>query len=169
MSPLPKGNWGQYSGSLIVGCTISSNAIIDQRVDNRLAKASKVLGWLFKRVWNNEHLKISTNINAFRVVVLTMLLYGSESWLPYCYHLKAPWTFTPTLPPNHLRNFLEQLHHQHRGPWASKGQQHGSHFYWDMTALAEWKPIAYPRVLHTTSWPLATTREELQWSVTRTS
>ena len=55
-----------------LGCTISSDARIDKEVDNRLAKASEVLGRPYKRVWNNK-------ISVYRAVVLTVLLYGSNS------------------------------------------------------------------------------------------
>ena len=64
-----------------LGCTISSDARIDKEVDNRLAKASSAFGRLHSRVWNNKHLKKATKISVYRAVVLTTLLYGSESWV----------------------------------------------------------------------------------------
>ena len=45
-------------------------------------------GRLYKRVWNNKHLRIKTKISVYRAVVLTTLLYGSESWVTYRNHLK---------------------------------------------------------------------------------
>jgi len=70
-----------------LGCTITSDAKIDKEVDNRLAKASCAFGRLYKRVWNNKHLKKNTKISVCRAVVLTTLLYGSESWVTYRLHL----------------------------------------------------------------------------------
>ena len=43
-----------------LGCTILSDARIDKEIDNRLAKANNAFCRLYKRVWNNEHLKKST-------------------------------------------------------------------------------------------------------------
>ena len=71
-----------------LGCTISSDAKIDKEIDNRLAKANTSFGRLHKRVWNNKHLKKSTKIRVYRAVVLTTLLYGSESWVIYRHHLQ---------------------------------------------------------------------------------
>ena len=71
-----------------LGCTISSDARIDKEVDNRLAKASSAFGRLHSRVWNNKHLKKATKISVYRAVVLTTLLYGSESWVTYRHHLR---------------------------------------------------------------------------------
>lgn len=71
-----------------LGCTITSDAKIDKEVDNRLAKANSAFGRLYKRVWNNRQLKKSTKISVYRAVVLTTLLYGSESWVTYRHHLQ---------------------------------------------------------------------------------
>jgi len=71
-----------------LGCTIASDVKIDKQVDNRLAKASCAFGRLYKRVWNNKHLQKNTKISVCRAVVLTTLLYGSESWVTYRHHLR---------------------------------------------------------------------------------
>ena len=72
-----------------LGCTISSNARIDAEIDNRLAKANRAFGRLYKRVWENKHLKSSTKVSVYRAVVLTTLLYGAETWVTYRNHLKV--------------------------------------------------------------------------------
>ncbi|KAJ7415836.1 hypothetical protein WISP_75833 [Willisornis vidua] len=61
---------------------------IDKEIDNRLAKAYRAFGKLHKTVWCNKHLKKSTKISAYRAIVLSTLLYGSESWVIYCHHLQ---------------------------------------------------------------------------------
>ena len=71
-----------------LGCTITSDAKIDKEVDNRLAKANSAFGRLYKRVWNNNHLKKGTKISVYRAVVLTTLLYCSESWVTYRHHIR---------------------------------------------------------------------------------
>ena len=62
-----------------LGCTITSDAKIDKEVDNRLAKANSAFGRLYKRVWNNKHLKKGTKISVYKAAILTILLHGSES------------------------------------------------------------------------------------------
>ena len=70
-----------------LGCTITSDAKIDREIDNRLAKAYSAFGRLYKRVWNNSHLKKGTKVGVYRAVVISTLLYGSESWVTYHHHL----------------------------------------------------------------------------------
>lgn len=70
-----------------LGCVISSDAKIDKEVDNRLAKANSAFGRLYKRVWNNSNLKRDTKVSVYKAVVLTTLLYGTESWVTYRCHL----------------------------------------------------------------------------------
>jgi len=43
-----------------LGCTISSDARIDKEIDNRLAKANRAFGRLYKRVWESTRLKRTT-------------------------------------------------------------------------------------------------------------
>ena len=71
-----------------LGCTITSDAKINRDIDIRLAKANSAFGRLYNRVWKNKHLKKSTKISVYRAVVLTTLLYGSESWVTYRHHLR---------------------------------------------------------------------------------
>ncbi|XP_050187470.1 uncharacterized protein LOC126648484 [Myiozetetes cayanensis] len=68
-----------------LGSIISSDGKIDAEIDNRLAKAYRAFGKLHKRVWRK---KKSTKISVYRAVVLSALLYGSESWVIYPHHLR---------------------------------------------------------------------------------
>ncbi|XP_069789966.1 uncharacterized protein [Narcine bancroftii] len=71
-----------------LGCTISSDARIDNEIDNRLAKANNAFGRLHKRVWKNNQLKKHTKISVYRAVVIPTLLFGTESWVLYWHHLQ---------------------------------------------------------------------------------
>ncbi|KAI8484505.1 hypothetical protein Bbelb_377760 [Branchiostoma belcheri] len=71
-----------------LGSTITSDAKIDKEVDNRLAKANRAFGRLHSRVWKSKHLKKDTKVSVYKAVVLTTLLYGSESWVTYRHHLR---------------------------------------------------------------------------------
>ena len=72
-----------------LGCTILSDVKIDKEIDNRLAKSNCSFGRLYKRVWNNKSLKYKSKIRVYRAVVLTTLLYSSETWVTsYRSHLR---------------------------------------------------------------------------------
>ena len=65
-----------------------SNARIDQEFDNRLCKENIAFGRLYKRVWKKKELRNATKISVYKAIVLTTLLYGSESWVTYLRHLR---------------------------------------------------------------------------------
>ncbi|XP_069778346.1 uncharacterized protein [Narcine bancroftii] len=69
-------------------CNISSDARIDNKIDNRLAKANSAFGRLHKRVWKNNQLKNLTKISVYRAVVIPTLLFDSKSWVLYRHHLR---------------------------------------------------------------------------------
>ena len=71
-----------------LGSNILSDTKIDKEIDNRLAKGSSSFGRLNKRVWDNRSLKNQTKIRVYRAVVLSTLLYGSESWVTYRSHIR---------------------------------------------------------------------------------
>ncbi|XP_076065288.1 uncharacterized protein LOC143039298 [Oratosquilla oratoria] len=71
-----------------LGSTISSDARIEKKIDNRLSKANSSFERLYKRVWNNKNLRSKTKIHVYRAVVLTTLLYGSETWVTFCSHIR---------------------------------------------------------------------------------
>ncbi|XP_051627166.1 uncharacterized protein LOC127462545 [Manacus candei] len=71
-----------------LGSLISSDGKIDGEIDNRLTKAYNTFRKLHKRVWRNKHLKKSTKISVYRAIVLSTLLYRSESWVIYHHHLR---------------------------------------------------------------------------------
>ena len=66
-----------------LGSVISNEATVAKDVDNRLAKASSSFGRLQKRVRQNHSLRLSTKLQVYRAVVVTTLLYESESWVLY--------------------------------------------------------------------------------------
>ena len=80
-----------------LGSVISNDASISKDIDNRLSKASSAFGRLRKRVWDNHSLRLTTKIQVYRAVVLSTLLYGSESWVLYrkqlrlleCFHQRC--------------------------------------------------------------------------------
>ena len=71
-----------------LGYTITPDAKIDRKVHKRMAKANSSFCGLYKRVWNNKHLKKGTKISVYTAVVLTTLLSDYESGETYHHHLR---------------------------------------------------------------------------------
>lgn len=66
-----------------LGSTITSNLSLDREIDKRIAKNAGVLAKLSKRVWDNNQLTLNTKLKVYRACVLSIQLYGSESWMTY--------------------------------------------------------------------------------------
>jgi len=62
-----------------LGSIISCNASIGDEVNARLAKASAAFGRLTKCLWNEHGVRLSTKVAVDRAVMLTTLLFGSET------------------------------------------------------------------------------------------
>jgi hypothetical protein len=71
-----------------LGSTLSRAANIDAEINNRIAKASAAFGRLRENVWERRGLSIQTKLKVYRAVILTTLLYGSETWTTYSRHAK---------------------------------------------------------------------------------
>ena len=66
-----------------LGSIISSNPSLDSEINKRIAKAASVMARQSKRVWSNNQLTSNTKLQVYQACVLSMLLYGSESWTTY--------------------------------------------------------------------------------------
>ncbi len=64
-----------------LGSITSNNVSITKDMDNRLAKACSPFGRPQKPVWQNHSLRLTTKIQVYKTVVLSTLLYWSESWV----------------------------------------------------------------------------------------
>ena len=71
-----------------LGSTLSRAVNIDEEVTARIAKATSAFGRLKGNVWERRGIKTSTTLKVYRAVVLTTLLYGSESWTVYSRHAR---------------------------------------------------------------------------------
>lgn len=70
-------------------CTITSDAKIERQIDNRSEKEKSTFGRLDKCMWKNKQLKKGdTKVSVYGAIVLTTLVNGSESQVPYCQHLQ---------------------------------------------------------------------------------
>ena len=71
-----------------LGSSVTPNAKIDAEVDRRLASASKAFGALRHAIFKDRGLSITTKRHIYQACVLSVLLYGSECWVPLRRHLK---------------------------------------------------------------------------------
>ena len=71
----------QYLGSIL-----SRSANIDAEIASRISKASSTFGRLRKNVWERRGITLKTKIKVYRAAVLTILLYGCETWTSYRRH-----------------------------------------------------------------------------------
>ena len=67
---------------------LSKNVTIDNKVSNRLAKASTTFNRLSKSVWHWEGHSAHTRLKVYKAVVLSTLLYVCETWTVYSRHVK---------------------------------------------------------------------------------
>lgn len=71
-----------------LGSILSRAVNIDAEVNNRIAKASAAFGRLRENVWERRGLSLTTKLKVYCAVVLTTLLYASETWTVYSRHAK---------------------------------------------------------------------------------
>ena len=68
--------------------TLSRAVHIDEEVTARIAKASVAFGRLHANVWDRHRIKLDTQLNVYKAVVLSTLLYACETWTVYQRHAK---------------------------------------------------------------------------------
>src|ERR1700754_5109922 len=71
-----------------LGSTLSRNVHINEETDARIAKASSAFGRLCTTVWDRKGISLITKLKVYSAVVLSTLLYASETWTVYQRHAK---------------------------------------------------------------------------------
>ncbi|KAA3675654.1 uncharacterized protein DEA37_0006311 [Paragonimus westermani] len=66
-----------------LGSNLSTDLSVDRELRARVARASAAFGRVVRRVWKNHSLKVDTKLCVYRSMVLSILLYGSETWTLY--------------------------------------------------------------------------------------
>ncbi|XP_045503538.1 uncharacterized protein LOC123700381 [Colias croceus] len=87
----PAGSTVSLNGTPIVeidrfcylGSTVSNNLSLDSEIDIRIGKAATMFGKLNEKVWRNKHLTVKTKMIVFQASILSILLYGAETWTSY--------------------------------------------------------------------------------------
>ena len=78
---------GVVDSFVYLGSTLSRNGSLDAEISSRIAKASTAFGKLEKRVWSDRGITTNTKLSVYEACVLTVLLYGSETWATYRQHV----------------------------------------------------------------------------------
>ena len=71
-----------------LGSVVASSGRVDADIDRRIAQASRAFGALKRAVFKDHDLTTHTKRIVYNACVLSVLLYGSESWIPLRKHLK---------------------------------------------------------------------------------
>ena len=71
-----------------LGSLISTNADIDADVKHRIQQAAAAFGKLRKRVFQDSDIRLETKIKVYKAIIITTLLYASETWTTYRKHVK---------------------------------------------------------------------------------
>ncbi len=79
---------GCCSDFCYLGSILTNDLSIGKELRSRIAKASTAFGKLRKRVWDNRDLRLDTKVAVYRAVILSTLLYGSETWTVYRSHIR---------------------------------------------------------------------------------
>ena len=65
------------------GSTITDNLSLDPEINKRIGKAATTLAHLTSRVWTNPKLTVKMKMAVYNAIILSTLLYGSETWTTY--------------------------------------------------------------------------------------
>ena len=71
-----------------LGSTISADCSLDKEISSRISKASRSFNILCRVLWYQRRVKTRTKLKMFKSVILSTLLYGSETWAPTVTHVK---------------------------------------------------------------------------------
>ena len=66
-----------------LGSNLSFSVDLTNEIQRRINLASSAFGHLSKRVFGNLNLTIHTKIVVYNAVVISTILYGCKTWIPY--------------------------------------------------------------------------------------
>ena len=70
------------------GSNISFSGDLKNQIQRRINLASSAFGRLSKRVFGNQDLTIHTKIAVYNADIISTILYGCETWVPYRHHIR---------------------------------------------------------------------------------
>ena len=75
------------------GSNLSFSGDLANEIQRRINLASLAFGRLSKRVFGNQNLTIHTKIVVYNALVISTILYGCETWVPYRRHIRLQESF----------------------------------------------------------------------------
>ena len=71
-----------------LGSIVASDGDVTSELSARIAKAARAFGCLRKPIFQNSNLSLSTKRAVYRAMVMSVLLYGAETWTIKANHVK---------------------------------------------------------------------------------
>ena len=71
-----------------LGSNLSFSGDLTNEIQKRINLASSAFGHLSKRVFGNPNLTIHTKIVVYNAAVISTIIYGCETWVPYRRHIR---------------------------------------------------------------------------------
>ena len=71
-----------------LGSNLSFSVDLTNEIQRGINLASSALGRQIKRVFGNQDLRIHTKIVVYHAIVISTILYGFETWVPYRRHIR---------------------------------------------------------------------------------
>ena len=71
-----------------LGSNLSFSGDLTNEIHRRINLASSAFGRLSKRVFGNQDLTIHAKIVVYDAVVISTIIYGCETWVPYRRHIR---------------------------------------------------------------------------------
>ena len=69
-----------------IGSTFANDCSLDKELSARIQSASAAFGRLRERLWNKHNIKLITKCKVYRAIILSCLLYSSETYTLYRRH-----------------------------------------------------------------------------------
>ena len=76
-----------------LGSVLTDKCDLTDEIYRRIGLAAAAFGNLQSRVFSNDNLRPQTKVKVHKAICLSILLYGSEAWVPYRRHVKLLQSF----------------------------------------------------------------------------
>ena len=86
--PVEGGSFDILDHFTYLGADISRDGEITSEVNCRIAKAARAFGCLRRPIFQNKNLTVITKRTVYKAVVLSVLLYGAETWTTKAVHIR---------------------------------------------------------------------------------
>uniref|UniRef100_H3B0J2 C2H2-type domain-containing protein n=1 Tax=Latimeria chalumnae TaxID=7897 RepID=H3B0J2_LATCH len=67
---------------------LSKNATINDKISCRISKASAAFDRLMMNLWSKHEVSLKTKLSVYKAVILSVLLFSCETWMPYPWHIQ---------------------------------------------------------------------------------